>query len=160
MPGPRSVKGSGSIPGGLPATAAAIQVVVLLCLAMSLLLTGCQGTAFRIDGGPTMSGASAAPTATPSLPAELSAGRALYRTHCQSCHGVAGAGSEMGPPMVHELYRRSNLSDEDIAGSVLFGTKQKNWEYGDMFPVAGVEVPQIEAITRYLRHLQDETASP
>ena len=87
---------------------------VLLVPTVALALVGCKGNVAQTSGMPTPVGATTVPADPDALPPELAEGKALYRTYCQSCHGPAAAGSEMGPPLVHEYYGPAAHSDEDV----------------------------------------------
>lgn len=66
-----------------------------MLLAVSLVsysLTGCGHRAAR-------SAATAAPTIAG---ADLSHGKAVYAQQCAACHGEAGKGGEVGPPLINE----------------------------------------------------------
>jgi mono/diheme cytochrome c family protein len=100
------------------------------------------------DAPPETAGAAAEP------PAELADGQALFRTHCSACHGVAGVGTEQGPPLVHRIYEPSHHGDAAFQLAVARGVRAHHWNFGDMQPVAGVTEAQVARIVAYVRWLQ------
>lgn len=48
-------------------------------------------------------GAQSAATAAPTMAgADVSHGKAVYAQQCEACHGAAGKGGEIGPPLIGE----------------------------------------------------------
>ena len=88
------------------------------------------------------------------LPPEHHEAEALFGQSCASCHGSRASGSELGPPLVHHVYRPSHHADAAFHLAVLRGVRAHHWNFGDMPPVAGVTADQTRAITAYLRWLQ------
>ena len=108
-------------------------------------------------------------------PADVSAGRALYVTHCATCHGKAGRGDgPMAPHLSvvpanlaaistrHEGVFPTELSQRIVDGRqalTLHGSSMPIW--GDAFSPAGNAVAdeaaaaKIRAIVAYLRSIQD-----
>jgi mono/diheme cytochrome c family protein len=83
-------------------------------------------------------------------------GRSLYEQNCAACHGTDLRGTEAGPPFLHELYSPTRLPDEVFQSAVLDGIEQKNWEFGAMAPVAGLDRADVQAIMEYVRSVQRE----
>ncbi|HEY8320714.1 MAG TPA: c-type cytochrome [Candidatus Baltobacteraceae bacterium] len=52
-------------------------------------------------------GPGAAVTATPLESASVGRGRAVFAARCATCHGAAGEGAQIGPPLRGELRRRT-----------------------------------------------------
>jgi|GEM_PF-2975326 len=52
-------------------------------------------------------GSGAAATATPLESASVGRGRTVFAAHCATCHGAAGEGAQIGPPLRGELRRRT-----------------------------------------------------
>lgn len=92
----------------------------------------------------------------PSLSATAEAGRAAYDQRCLQCHGLHGAGTAAGPPLVHSVYRPAHHADVAFALAVRQGVRAHHWRFGDMPPQADMSVDEVEAITRYIRELQRE----
>jgi mono/diheme cytochrome c family protein len=133
----------------------------VLVLGAGLLLVGCGGRPATADGDPVAPPVSgpirspaAVPTATAGVPPELWAGEVLFRQRCLSCHGPAGTGTDLGPPLVNALYAPDTVTDEAFTKAVLFGAKKRQWDLGDMVPVAGLTEPDVRQITAYVRYLQ------
>lgn len=89
-----------------------------------------------------------------SLPVEHSEAEELFAESCASCHGFRASGSELGPPLVHHVYRPSHHADAAFHLAVIRGVRAHHWNFGDMLPVAGVTADEAKAITAYLRWLQ------
>jgi mono/diheme cytochrome c family protein len=87
-------------------------------------------------------------------PAELADGRALFETHCAACHGVAGVGTDQGPPLVHRIYEPSHHGDAAFQLAVARGVRAHHWRFGDMQPVPGVTEADVARIVAYVRWLQ------
>jgi mono/diheme cytochrome c family protein len=103
------------------------------------------------DGSPR-----AAATAGSGPPAELADGQPLFETHCSACHGVAGVGTEQGPPLVHRIYEPSHHGDAAFQLAVARGVRAHHWRFGDMQPVSGVSETDVARIVAYVRWLQRE----
>jgi mono/diheme cytochrome c family protein len=88
------------------------------------------------------------------VPAELRAGADLFGSSCASCHGVAGVGTELGPPLVHRIYEPSHHADAAFLMAAMRGVRAHHWTFGDMPPVEGITEEQVQAITTYVRWLQ------
>lgn len=89
-----------------------------------------------------------------SLSTEAVQGRALFKTHCQKCHGVNGSGTDRGPPLVHVIYEPSHHSDTSFYRAVKNGVTQHHWPYGNMPSLPGVKKDEVSKIIRYVRELQ------
>jgi mono/diheme cytochrome c family protein len=90
----------------------------------------------------------------PSLSAIAEAGRTAYDQRCLQCHGLHGAGTAAGPPLVHSVYRLAHHADIAFTLAVRQGVRAHHWRFGDMPPQADTSLDEIEAITRYIRELQ------
>lgn len=104
----------------------------------------------------TLAGCSAtAPEAgDPRASADLAQGRAQYEIACAACHGVAGAGTSVGPPLVHPLYNPGHHRDSAFRRAIAQGVTAHHWPYGDMPPVPRIPPDEAQAIIRYVRALQ------
>ncbi|NNM34672.1 MAG: cytochrome c [Gemmatimonadetes bacterium] len=89
-----------------------------------------------------------------SLPAEHEAGEQTFTRFCVSCHGPRGAGSDVGPPLVHRVYRPAHHGDAAFRLAVSRGVRAHHWTFGDMPPVPQVPPEEIDAVVAYLRWLQ------
>jgi mono/diheme cytochrome c family protein len=81
-------------------------------------------------------------------------GKAAYDANCGACHGRHAAGTESGPPLVHDIYNPGHHADGAFFLAVKSGVRQHHWSYGDMPPQRQVTDPQIAAIVQYVRELQ------
>jgi len=90
----------------------------------------------------------------PALSSVAEAGREAYDRRCARCHGLHGAGSPTGPPLVHAVYRPAHHADVAFSLAVRRGVLAHHWRLGDMPPQADVGSDEIAAITRYIRELQ------
>jgi mono/diheme cytochrome c family protein len=93
--------------------------------------------------------------AGPQLSPVAMAGKPAYDANCSECHGVHGAGSDKGPPFVHEVYNPGHHSDASFARAVGQGVRQHHWRFGDMPAQPQVTNAQLEAIVRYVRAVQE-----
>lgn len=68
-------------------------------LLMAASLCGC--------GSHGAAGSAAGATATPLESASVGRGRTVFAANCATCHGAAGEGGQIGPPLRDELRRRT-----------------------------------------------------
>ncbi len=99
-------------------------------------------------------GDGAAPIKVPELSALGARGRTAYDADCAQCHGVNGAGTDKGPPLVHNIYNPGHHADLAFHRAVKNGTRQHHWPFGDMPPQPQVSDQDVTAIVRYIRELQ------
>ena len=83
-------------------------------------------------------------------------GAALFAENCARCHGDAGDGTDMGPPLVHKLYEPGHHPDFSFQRAVKNGVIAHHWDFGDMPPVAGLSEDEVTQIIAYIRGLQRE----
>ena len=98
----------------------------------------------------------AAQLGTLSLPAEHQAAEATFEQWCVSCHGSRGSGSDVGPPLVHVVYRPAHHADAAFRLAVTRGVRAHHWTFGDMPPVPDLPPERIDPVVEYLRWLQRE----
>jgi mono/diheme cytochrome c family protein len=94
----------------------------------------------------------------PMLSESAEAGRAAYDRRCVQCHGLHGAGTAAGPPLVHRVYRPAHHADVAFALAVRRGVRAHHWRFGDMPPQPDASKGEVETITRYIRELQRANA--
>ena len=90
----------------------------------------------------------------PSLSALAVTGKKAFDGNCKACHGVNGAGSDKGPPLVHDIYNPGHHGDQSFLRAAKRGVRQHHWAFGNMPPVPGVNERDVAAIIRYVRELQ------
>jgi mono/diheme cytochrome c family protein len=98
--------------------------------------------------------AAAVPVTMPALSALAKAGQQVFATNCTACHGQNGAGSENGPPLVHDIYNPGHHDDGSFYRAAQRGVRQHHWRFGNMEPVPQVSNEKMKAIIRYIRELQ------
>ncbi len=81
-------------------------------------------------------------------------GEVAFNENCSACHGINAAGTDSGPPLVHNLYRPEHHPDESIMAAPFNGVRSHHWRYGDMPPVEGITEAKVRWIIVYLRELQ------
>jgi mono/diheme cytochrome c family protein len=90
----------------------------------------------------------------PPTPAEHLEGEALFTANCARCHGAAGRGSTVGPPLVHVIYEPSHHADAAFYLAAQQGVVAHHWNFGDMPPQPQVSREQLTRIIGYVRWLQ------
>ena len=81
-------------------------------------------------------------------------GERLFNDNCAVCHGAAGAGTQVGPPLVHPIYKPDHHPDFSFHNAVRAGVKQHHWAFGDMPPRPGLSEDDVDNIISYIRQLQ------
>jgi mono/diheme cytochrome c family protein len=113
-------------------------------MTLFLLGTGCEP-------GPRVDSAALAGAA---VPAGLERGRGLFDMHCSSCHGPMALGTDLGPPLVHSVYRPAHHGDEAFQLAVSQGVRAHHWRFGDMPAVPGLTRRDVQHVIGYVRWLQ------
>ncbi len=120
-------------------------------------------------GGMEQPAASTPPAATPGSPAAptgeitvsaYAAGEALFQGNCAQCHGEKAAGSDLGPPLVHQVYYPDHHPDFSFQAAVKKGVRSHHWYFGDMPPVPNLTEEQVVNIICYVRTLQQNSGMP
>lgn len=88
------------------------------------------------------------------VPAGLERGRGLFDMHCASCHGPMALGTDLGPPLVHSVYRPAHHGDEAFQLAVSQGVRAHHWRFGDMPAVPGLTRRDVQHVIGYVRWLQ------
>ncbi len=89
-------------------------------------------------------------------PLKSKAGEEVYNKRCSICHGTAGTGSALGPPLVHKIYEPSHHGDGSFYMAVARGVSSHHWGFGNMPPIQGVTKEEVGEIIKYIRALQRE----
>lgn len=92
----------------------------------------------------------------PKVPFKFALGKTKYQEMCSECHGDWGGGTDMGPPLMHGFYKPSHHGDRAFYQAALKGVRAHHWNFGDMPPVSGVTMEDIDAIVPFIRWLQQE----
>ncbi len=90
----------------------------------------------------------------PELSAAAEVGEAAFDKSCAQCHGANAAGSEQGPPLVHDIYNPGHHGDGSFYWAAQQGVRRHHWPFGDMPPQPQVSEEEIAAIVLYVRELQ------
>lgn len=105
--------------------------------------------------GPRSDGGRATLAVTvPDLSPQATRGKTAFETNCAACHGSNAAGTDKGPPLVHDIYNPGHHADEAFFLAGKLGVRSHHWRYGDMPPQPQVTPDQMTAIVRYVRELQ------
>ena len=96
----------------------------------------------------------AASVTVPRLSALASKGKVAFDANCAQCHGVNAAGTDKGPPLVHDIYNPGHHADAAFYFAAKNGVRQHHWSFGNMPPRPGVSKDDVTAIIRYIRELQ------
>jgi len=86
----------------------------------------------------------------PELSALAREGAASFARSCAACHGPAGGGTSVGPPLVHEVYRKAMHADIAFELAVRRGVRAHHWRFGDM-PAAPSVLPLRSPADRAIR---------
>lgn len=130
------------------ATSSRIRFVAATSLAV-IVATGC--------GGGAEQDVARSPRVLPPTPAEHREGERLYAASCAGCHGIAGVGSDSGPPLVHKVYEPSHHADVAFQLAVQRGVVAHHWRFGNMPPQPQVTTEQVAPIVGYVRWLQRQS---
>ncbi len=118
---------------------------------IAVLLAGVGAFVWNLNSG----GESGSVSVTvPALSAFAATGKKVFDANCAACHGANGAGSDKGPPLVHDIYNPGHHDDRSFLRAVKRGVRQHHWRFGDMAPVPRISEQEITAIVRYVRELQ------
>lgn len=90
----------------------------------------------------------------PALSTMASSGQAAFDTNCAACHGADAAGSNSGPPLVHDIYNPGHHRDGAFFAGARRGVRQHHWRFGNMPPQPQVSDREMQAIVHYVRELQ------
>ena len=123
------------------------RLIAILIPMAFLLSTGCSTS-------PTGDSTATTAPATVEVPAEFQNGEKLFNDNCRRCHGTRAAGTNQGPPLVHQTYEPNHHSDGAFQSAVRNGSQAHHWNFGNMPPTAGVSEQQVTEITAYVRFLQ------
>ncbi|MDP6706299.1 MAG: cytochrome c [Alphaproteobacteria bacterium] len=81
-------------------------------------------------------------------------GQLAFNQNCVACHGENAAGSDQGPPLVHEIYNSGHHADFSFRRAVRQGVRQHHWRFGNMPAQPQVSKTELASIVRFVRELQ------
>ena len=87
-------------------------------------------------------------------PPEVAQGKTLFEQNCSVCHGPAGDGTTLGPPLVHIIYEPNHHGDAAFLLAARNGVRAHHWRFGDMPPLPAVTDQMVLEIVGYIRWLQ------
>lgn len=90
----------------------------------------------------------------PSFSAEARAGEVAFLKNCAACHGKNAAGTDNGPPLVHDIYNPGHHADAAFYLAAQRGVPSHHWRFGNMPPLPDVTRSEIASIITYVRELQ------
>lgn len=90
----------------------------------------------------------------PTLTAEARAGEATFNENCAKCHGKNAAGTDRGPPLVHDIYNPGHHADAAFYLAVQRGVPRHHWRFGNMPPLPDVTRADVASIVIFIRELQ------
>ena len=89
------------------------------------------------------------------LAPEEQIGKRAFDAVCAQCHGPNAAGREgIGPPLVHDYYKRSHHADMAFIMAAQNGVRAHHWTFGDMPAQSGLSGADVKAIIAYVRAVQ------
>jgi mono/diheme cytochrome c family protein len=83
-------------------------------------------------------------------------GQKTFNENCADCHGVNGAGTNVGPPLIHDIYNPGHHSNESFNRAVTNGVQQHHWPYGDMPPQKHIRFVDMIDILTFVREVQQQ----
>jgi len=91
------------------------------------------------------------------LSGDAALGQQLFAASCAACHGIdAGGVADVGPSLIHKIYRPAHHADVTILLAVRNGVRRHHWRFGSMLPVDGVSDDDVAKITEFVRVVQRE----
>lgn len=82
-------------------------------------------------------------------------GRKIFSANCAKCHGgIADGKVGLGPPLVHQIYRRGHHADAAFYSAAEHGVQAHHWPFGDMPKQPQVSRDDMKHVIDYLRQLQ------
>lgn len=89
-----------------------------------------------------------------SVPSEFQVGETKFKANCAVCHGERGAGTDLGPPLVHKIYEPNHHGDQAFQMAAANGVRAHHWNFGNMPKIEAVTPDDVADITLYVRWLQ------
>ena len=101
-----------------------------------------------------MQEAGASRGASETVPEEYQAGEERFNGLCARCHGRAGRGTNVGPPLVHKIYEPSHHADFAFMRAATQGVRAHHWKFGNMPRIPEATSEDVTRIIHYVRWLQ------
>ena len=121
---------------------------------LTVLAAGLGAIAWQLLKPALTSGVRTVNVVEPEFSAIARVGKDAFEANCASCHGLKAAGTDKGPPLVHDIYNPGHHADGAFFLAAKLGVRQHHWPYGDMPPQLQVTEQQVAAIVQYVRELQ------
>ena len=93
------------------------------------------------------------------VPEEYQAGEERFNGLCARCHGMAGRGTNMGPPLVHKIYEPSHHADFAFMRAAMQGVRAHHWKFGNMPKISEATSDDVTQIIPYVRWLQRQAGN-
>lgn len=90
------------------------------------------------------------------LSPRAAAGQPLFNRNCGGCHGVNGAGTLAGPPLIHDIYNPGHHDNKAFSRAVTQGVQQHHWPYGNMPAQPQVGFSELSGILAFIREVQKQ----
>ncbi len=113
-------------------------MIVLLVHAALLVVVGYASRGLWEGGPPAENIAVTVPELSPAA----REGREAFDRRCAECHGRHAAGTAVGPPLVHPVYRSAHHADGAFVLAVGRGVLAHHWRFGDMPHSLGCRRPR------------------
>lgn len=122
-------------------------------LVVSVVIAGAGVVGWRV-GAPPPDDAALHEVIVSELSPAAVAGKAAFDTNCAQCHGRNAAGTDKGPPLVHDIYNPGHHEDTAFLVAARQGVPQHHWSFGNKPAQPNVMDREVTAIVRYIRELQ------
>ena len=83
-------------------------------------------------------------------------GQKVFDQQCASCHGLNGAGTRKGPPLIHDIYNPGHHSNKSFYNAVSRGVRQHHWSYGNMPAQKQLGFSDMAALVQFIREVQKQ----
>ncbi|WP_246657638.1 cytochrome c [Cohaesibacter sp. CAU 1516] len=109
---------------------------------------------FQHMGNPSHSPSRTVDVIVPELSPIATKGQELFNDNCAACHGDNGHGTDMGPPLIHSIYKASHHADMSFTLAVANGVRQHHWPYGNMPAQPHISQSDLKKIISFVREVQ------
>lgn len=90
------------------------------------------------------------------LSPRAASGQLKFNENCSACHGINGQGTQIGPPLIHDIYNPGHHNNASITRAVLKGVQQHHWPYGNMPPQPQIGFSEMTNILVFIREVQEQ----